>query len=428
MIFGRKQRSIDDNNLFHPLTYEGTVDIESIEDPFERFATGQQINEFGQTPRQLFRYDHPQKFSTKPIIKSLFIAPNDVMKRAQLPNRISVYGEEVNDSSEEEEKKLNIDSDSDNAEENKGSYLSDSKSHGIKSSSSLKNLKSKDLEYKKPVSFVQDDEPASSFLKDLNFQACENLGKVHNNEIIELNAIIDRDGVTQLMIVSKDGLIKLYREEKKNNEAKDNYVQKRSFFVSERGISCSSVLNSQESVVIGTADSNIILFNFLTGTEIANFHAHDNEISCISVIGHNLITFSYDTTIKIWNMMNSDFSNPRVLYDHEEAIINADICEKSIISIDSSGIILIRNIKSPADVESRIEVNLQGEEELETAIIKFNKADSDTFFLVTLDSFYVYQKSGTIINEISIDDELEIDFVYQHKDCILVALETGSIT
>ena len=104
MIFGRKQQSLDDNNLFHPLTYEGTVDIESIEDPFERYATGQQINEFGQTSRQLFRYDHPQKFSTKSIIKPLFIAPNDVMKRAKLPNRISVYGEEIDKINEEEEK------------------------------------------------------------------------------------------------------------------------------------------------------------------------------------------------------------------------------------------------------------------------------------------------------------------------------------
>ena len=64
-------------------------------------------------------------------------------------------------------KKLALDSDSDNAEENKNSCLADSKSHGIKSSSSVKNLKSKDLEYKKPVNFVNDDEPAGSFLKTL---------------------------------------------------------------------------------------------------------------------------------------------------------------------------------------------------------------------------------------------------------------------
>ena len=30
LIFGCKQRSIDDFNLFHPLTYEGSVDFEKL--------------------------------------------------------------------------------------------------------------------------------------------------------------------------------------------------------------------------------------------------------------------------------------------------------------------------------------------------------------------------------------------------------------
>lgn len=38
LIFGYKQRSIDDFNLFHPLTYEGTVDFEKLKDPVERIA------------------------------------------------------------------------------------------------------------------------------------------------------------------------------------------------------------------------------------------------------------------------------------------------------------------------------------------------------------------------------------------------------
>lgn len=41
LIWGCKQRSFEDDNLFHPLTYEGTVDLENIFDPLERFATEQ---------------------------------------------------------------------------------------------------------------------------------------------------------------------------------------------------------------------------------------------------------------------------------------------------------------------------------------------------------------------------------------------------
>ena len=98
---------------------------------------------------------------------------------------------------------------------------------------------------------------------------------------MEINAILDSSDKTHLMTVSKDGLIKLFEEGGSKGTFKDRYVEKRSFYVSERGISCSSVLNSQESVVIGTADNNILIFNFSTGTEIGNFYAHDNDITNI---------------------------------------------------------------------------------------------------------------------------------------------------
>ena len=38
LIFGHKQRSIEDFNLFHPVTYEGSIDFERMEDPVERIA------------------------------------------------------------------------------------------------------------------------------------------------------------------------------------------------------------------------------------------------------------------------------------------------------------------------------------------------------------------------------------------------------
>lgn len=169
-------------------------------------------------------------------------------------------------------------------------------------------------------------------------------------------------------------------------------------------------------MVIGTAENNIILFNFSTGSEIGNFYAHDNEITKISVINNYLISFSIDTTLKIWNMHNSDFAHPKVIYDHEEAILSADVCQKSIISIDANGLILIRSIDNPAEIENKIQLNLKGLDYLEHAIIKFNQADPFTFFLVWEQSFYVYEKSGVIINEISLDNDLEIDYVFQHKD------------
>eukprot|EP01133_Synstelium_polycarpum_P001397 gene1397-1613_t len=64
LIFGYKQlgeESVRANNVFYHLTYEGSVDIESVTDPVERQSLEAQINEFGQTPRQLFKVPHPQR-------------------------------------------------------------------------------------------------------------------------------------------------------------------------------------------------------------------------------------------------------------------------------------------------------------------------------------------------------------------------------
>ena len=64
LIFGHKQQgsaAVDSVNVFHPLFYEGNVDIFSIEDPLQRNATIGFINNFGQIPKQLFKKPHPAK-------------------------------------------------------------------------------------------------------------------------------------------------------------------------------------------------------------------------------------------------------------------------------------------------------------------------------------------------------------------------------
>uniref|UniRef100_A0A673G095 Neutral sphingomyelinase (N-SMase) activation associated factor n=1 Tax=Sinocyclocheilus rhinocerous TaxID=307959 RepID=A0A673G095_9TELE len=68
LIFGYKQRgseAVAAHNVFHPLTYEGGVDCDSIEDPDQKIAMLTQILEFGQTPRQLFVTHHPQRITPR---------------------------------------------------------------------------------------------------------------------------------------------------------------------------------------------------------------------------------------------------------------------------------------------------------------------------------------------------------------------------
>ncbi len=78
LIFGFKQRGLESvkaNNVFHFLSYEGSVDLDKITDELDRKATESQIQNFGQTPSQILTSAHPPRFSAKkcwkPIISEL---------------------------------------------------------------------------------------------------------------------------------------------------------------------------------------------------------------------------------------------------------------------------------------------------------------------------------------------------------------------
>ncbi|KAF9531325.1 hypothetical protein CPB83DRAFT_848844 [Crepidotus variabilis] len=63
LIWGCKQRDQESLNAFHPLSYEGSIDLDSIKDDLEREATVGIIHNFGQTPRKLFTAPHPERYN-----------------------------------------------------------------------------------------------------------------------------------------------------------------------------------------------------------------------------------------------------------------------------------------------------------------------------------------------------------------------------
>ncbi|ORY83308.1 hypothetical protein BCR37DRAFT_346699 [Protomyces lactucae-debilis] len=61
LVFGYKQRgaeALENTNVFHNLSYKGSVDVDKIDDPLQRRAAIGIIHNFGQTPNQLFRMPH----------------------------------------------------------------------------------------------------------------------------------------------------------------------------------------------------------------------------------------------------------------------------------------------------------------------------------------------------------------------------------
>ncbi|KAG2033253.1 hypothetical protein BDR03DRAFT_935719 [Suillus americanus] len=61
LIWGCKQRDVDSANVFHPLSYEGAIDLDKITNDLERQATVGIIHNFGQTPKKLFTSPHPPR-------------------------------------------------------------------------------------------------------------------------------------------------------------------------------------------------------------------------------------------------------------------------------------------------------------------------------------------------------------------------------
>ncbi|KAJ3536167.1 hypothetical protein NM688_g6872 [Phlebia brevispora] len=61
LIWGCKQRDPGSLNVFHPLSYEGSIDLDKITDDLEREASVGIIHNFGQTPRKLFSSPHPDR-------------------------------------------------------------------------------------------------------------------------------------------------------------------------------------------------------------------------------------------------------------------------------------------------------------------------------------------------------------------------------
>ncbi|KAK3310818.1 uncharacterized protein B0T15DRAFT_51070 [Chaetomium strumarium] len=71
LVFGYKQRgelAVENLNVFHPLSYKGTRDLDNITDPQERLITTGIIHNFGQTPHQIFTKPHPpREFDRSPV-------------------------------------------------------------------------------------------------------------------------------------------------------------------------------------------------------------------------------------------------------------------------------------------------------------------------------------------------------------------------
>ncbi|XP_015604572.1 neurobeachin isoform X4 [Cephus cinctus] len=90
LIFGYKQRgpeAVRATNVFYYLTYEGSVELDSITDPVMKEAIENQIRNFGQTPSQLLMEPHPPRSSAMHLSPMMFSSiPDDVCMTIKFPS------------------------------------------------------------------------------------------------------------------------------------------------------------------------------------------------------------------------------------------------------------------------------------------------------------------------------------------------------
>ncbi|XP_076546836.1 A kinase anchor protein rugose isoform X15 [Osmia lignaria lignaria] len=90
LIFGYKQKgpeAVRATNVFYYLTYEGSVDLDTITDPLMREAIENQIRNFGQTPSQLLMEPHPPRSSAMHLSPMMFSSiPDDVCMTIKFPS------------------------------------------------------------------------------------------------------------------------------------------------------------------------------------------------------------------------------------------------------------------------------------------------------------------------------------------------------
>lgn len=86
LIFGYKQQgaaAVAADNLYYYLTYEGSVDLDAVANARLRSALELQIQEFGQTPKQLFTQPHPKKFTISEPVQQLLSSRQDSFEQEE---------------------------------------------------------------------------------------------------------------------------------------------------------------------------------------------------------------------------------------------------------------------------------------------------------------------------------------------------------
>lgn len=384
LIFGYKQRgeaAIAANNVFHPLTYEGAVDLDKIHDPKKKHALLVQINEFGQTPKQIFFKPHPKRLSrlerqkylssdkstvstdfitlTSPISSPLSLSPQPELSfhdyRWNKPNPQEVTPKRKG--SIPISRKINDDVDNKMYgsitdfgvppmfEEVSFSFIDEIEfipSSSLKSSDASEYIND---DFNNEVFLTDSSEIKENFWGYLNFITERTSVKLHKDSITSMCTTPDKN---YLFTVSQDSTLKMY--------SLTEYKPIRSINISQLALSSCVYSLNQKNVIVGSWDNNIYMYSTGYGRIVDTLYGHDDAVSSIALRDDNLVSGSWDSTIKLWRVLKTGFDKvPLCDFTNLESEVNTvDIDKNSryCLSGSNDGLISLIDLRSNQQANS----------------------------------------------------------------------------
>nr|XP_031548077.1 protein FAN [Vicugna pacos] len=283
LVFGYKQKGADAvgaHNVFHPLTYEGGVDLNSMEDPDEKVAVLTQILEFGQTPKQLFATPHPRRITprfksgSQPSSCNASTADSPERRRlTRLPLDVVSPGEESFEDLTEESRTL-----------------------------------------------------AWSNITKLQLYEQH---RIHKEAVTGI--AVSCNG-SSIFTTSQDSTLKMFSKESK--------MLQRSISFSNMALSSCLLLPGDATVISSSWDNNVYFYSVAFGRRQDTLMGHDDAVSKICWLDSRLYSASWDSTVKVWSGVPPEMSAARRHQFDLLAELEHDVGVDTI-SLNAAGTLLV---------------------------------------------------------------------------------------
>ena len=348
LIFGYKQRGKNAdlaNNLFYHLCYEGSVDLDKIQDLEQRYALEIQIGEFGQVPKQLFTSPHPQRNWT-PTIGTVLNNNIDKISGDMFRKRHNRTPSEGKFTLKNLWGALDVYEDEPDINVSSKTICSQSM---VLAGSILKTKMRMVCDYcahREGLSTV-----AVSADKLWIFSAShDNILKMYSLEEMSLLRNVSIGTVTNSSS-SKGDDTALTAQKIENNKFPPSAIS----------ITCCFPLPNNKTILIGSRDHSICVYSIEYGRTYEFNNAHRDVISCIDWQNGLLATGSWDGCVKVWHctevngyVVNADADYFVAVLDHTSQVSAVALCpnnSRQLVAGTRDGNVILWCLNSGAQIQ-----------------------------------------------------------------------------